>query len=183
MPIKMGANDVGRYAGERLAVDPNDGSIVYFGSRLNGLWVSKDHGASWAQVSSFPVTSSRGVGVVFVDFVAGSGSRGNATQTIYVGVSSTGEECDSNSLYVSHDAGATWAVVPGAPEELCVSHGVFGPDGNLYLSYGDQAGPDAITGGGIWKYTPPFGSSPGKWKNITPQRPAGIQGRVGRGGR
>ncbi len=176
MPIKMGANDAGRYAGERLAVDPNEGSIVYFGSRLNGLWVSKDYGGNWAQVSSFPVTASSGVGVVFVDFVAGSGSAGSATQTIYAGVSSTGQACNSDSLYVSHDAGETWAIVPGAPQGLCVSHGVFGPDGNLYLSYGDQAGPDAMNGGGIWKYTPPFGSSVGKWKDITPQRPAGYKG-------
>ncbi len=58
LPIKLGANDAGRFAGERLAVDPNLGSVIYFGSRLNGLWKSVDRGNTWAQVTSFPVTGS-----------------------------------------------------------------------------------------------------------------------------
>ena len=33
MPFKMGGNEDGRHAGERLAVDPADGSRLFFGSR------------------------------------------------------------------------------------------------------------------------------------------------------
>ena len=33
MPFKMGGNEPGRSMGERLAVDPNDGKILFFGDR------------------------------------------------------------------------------------------------------------------------------------------------------
>ena len=171
LPIKLGGNDNGRHAGERLAVDPNLGSVVYFGSRLNGLWKSTDHGAHWSQVSTFPVTGPTGgvgVGVVFVDFIGGS--PGSATQVIYVGVSDPG-----TNLYRSTDAGATWQPVPGQPAGLYPSHGPVGPDGNIYLSYGNDVGPNNISAGAVWKYTPPPNSTPtgnGTWINITPPAPS-----------
>ena len=36
VPFKMGGNESGRFNGERLAVDPNDGNILFFGSRHDG---------------------------------------------------------------------------------------------------------------------------------------------------
>lgn len=45
----------GRGMGERLAVDPRLGSVLFFGARSgNGLWKSTDYGATWAKVTSFP---------------------------------------------------------------------------------------------------------------------------------
>jgi hypothetical protein len=49
MPFKMGGNDNGRGVGERLAVDPNIGSVLFFGSRKAGLWRSADAGATWTR--------------------------------------------------------------------------------------------------------------------------------------
>lgn len=46
MPFKMGGNEDGRSAGERLAVDPKQGSVLFFGSRHNGLWRSANSGAA-----------------------------------------------------------------------------------------------------------------------------------------
>lgn len=41
--------------GERLAVDPNDNSILFFGARSgNGLWKSTNSASTWTQVTSFP---------------------------------------------------------------------------------------------------------------------------------
>ena len=37
-PFRMGGNAEGRSNGERLAVDPNEGAILFFGSRREGLW-------------------------------------------------------------------------------------------------------------------------------------------------
>ena len=54
VPFKMGGNEDGRGNGERLAVDPNDGRVIYFGSRQAGLWRSTDRAVTWSRVSSFP---------------------------------------------------------------------------------------------------------------------------------
>ena len=53
VPFPMGGNENGRADGERLAVDPNDGRILYFGSRQSGLWKSVDRAATWSAVSPF----------------------------------------------------------------------------------------------------------------------------------
>lgn len=45
----------GRGMGERLAVDPNNGSILFMGARSgNGLYKSTDYGSTWTKVTSFP---------------------------------------------------------------------------------------------------------------------------------
>ena len=54
VPFKMGGNESGRFNGERLAVDPNRGNILFFGSRRDGLWKSADRGATWLKVEGFP---------------------------------------------------------------------------------------------------------------------------------
>ena len=49
----------GRGMGERLAVDPSNSNIIYFGSRSDhGLWRSTNGGASFAQVTNFPKLST-----------------------------------------------------------------------------------------------------------------------------
>lgn len=77
-----------RQGGERLAVDPNNNNIVYFGSRTQGLWFSTNAGASWNQVSTstIPVGSNSSgteAGVKFVVFDPNSGTTNGATNTIY----------------------------------------------------------------------------------------------------
>ncbi|MFZ2989239.1 MAG: xyloglucanase, partial [Ideonella sp.] len=54
LPIKFGGNEEGRGNGERLAVDPNQGRVLLLGTRLSGLWMSRDGAASFQPVASFP---------------------------------------------------------------------------------------------------------------------------------
>src|SRR5918992_465104 len=55
LPFKLGGNMPGRGMGERLAVDPNRNSVLYFGAPSgNGLWRSTDSGATWSRVTNFP---------------------------------------------------------------------------------------------------------------------------------
>jgi hypothetical protein len=54
VPFKMGGNESGRFNGERLVVNPNDGNILFFGSRRDGLWKSPDRGETWSRVTTFP---------------------------------------------------------------------------------------------------------------------------------
>lgn len=179
MPFKMGGNDDGRGVGERLAVDPNLGSILFFGSRLDGLWKSTDSAVTWHRVDTFPAPATLTgpgdkTGITFVVFDPSSGTLGNATKTLYVGVGQAGI-----GLYCSHDGGATWALVPGAPKDLFPTHAVLDPGKTLYFSYADNVGPNGIQDGAIWKYT----LSDAKWKNITPVTPGvGDQRKFGYGG-
>ncbi|MFN8206607.1 MAG: hypothetical protein U0T82_04275 [Bacteroidales bacterium] len=54
LPVKFGGNENGRGNGERLAVDPNNGNILYLGTRHAGLWRSTDRAMSWQRVDNFP---------------------------------------------------------------------------------------------------------------------------------
>jgi len=181
VPFRMGGNELGRFNGERLAVDPYDGEIIYFGSRRDGLWKSSDRGANWENVKSFPVIDttessssvirsnawSRGrfdfapqsVGIVFVQFDAQSGSPGKPTPVVYVGVSTA-----QTNFYCSRDGGATWQAVAGQPIGLRPNHLAVATDGNFYLTYGREPGPNTMTDGAVWKFIPTNNS----WTDITP---------------
>jgi photosystem II stability/assembly factor-like uncharacterized protein len=161
MPFKMGGNEDGRFAGERMAVDPHAPSILYLGSRDNGLWKSSDQARSWKPVDNFPGKSTNHIGVVFVTFDPASGADKAPTPTLYVGVSTSGA-----SLFRSADAGATWEAVPGAPTGFLPNHGQIS-GGDLYLTYGDAPGPNGMSSGAVWK----MNLKSGKWKNITPEMP------------
>ncbi|MGD0460907.1 MAG: exo-alpha-sialidase [Tepidisphaeraceae bacterium] len=180
MPFKMGGNEDGRGNGERLAVDPNDGKVIYFGSRHDGLWRSTDRAVTWSKVDTFPDVNeaaatqpsprrrrfgfaARSSGVVFEIFDPRSGTAGTPSSTLYVGVSLIGRD----NFYRSTDAGATWRAVPGEPTNLRPSHGVLASNGTIYLSYGSAPGPSRMTSGAIWK----FDTNSAEWTNITPEKP------------
>ena len=164
VPFRMAANNDGRSAGERLAVNPFSPNELLMGTRYNGLWKSGDYAQTWAQVTSFPVSaSSEGFGVQWVVFdPVNSG-------TIYAGVYTT------SSIYKSTDDGATWSALPGQPLSwpFSVSSGthapaperaVVNPDGNLYVTYGDTPGPNSMNYGIVEKFNPADNS----WTNVTP---------------
>ncbi|MGO9339122.1 MAG: hypothetical protein ACLPY1_16630 [Terracidiphilus sp.] len=189
MPFKFGGNEDGRGNGERLAVDPHDGRILFLGTRHDGLWRSQDRGASWARVAGFPdVTEAnpppptpvpgetpeqhwrrmpvRGSGIVFVKFLPPAIAHGapiSANETIYAGVSLMGRP----NLFVSSDAGATWREVPGAPQQYRPTRGALSGDGFLYIAYGTAPGPSRMTDGAVWK----LNTQTGAWTDITPDHP------------
>jgi photosystem II stability/assembly factor-like uncharacterized protein len=180
MPFKMGGNDDGRGVGERLAVDPNLGTTVYFGSRLNGLWRSTDSGATWRHVDSFPAPAhltgpGEKTGITFILFDPSSSPHGSLTKTIYAGVAQS-----TAGLYRSDDAGQTWQLIPNAPKDLFPTHAVLVPGKILYLTYNDGSGPNGMRAGAIYKYS----LAGQKWKDISPIPPNNATGahKFGYGG-
>ncbi|QYR20333.1 RICIN domain-containing protein [Paenibacillus sp. sptzw28] len=173
LPFKVGGNMPGRSMGERLMIDPNANNILYFGARSgNGLWKSTDYGVTWTKVTSFPdvgtYIQSPGqeygsdlIGLDWITFDPRTGSSGNPTQTIYVGVAdNTGD-----SIYRSTDGGATWSAVPGQPHAgFMPHHGVLSSTGNLYITYNNGVGPYDGSKGDLWKYN----TNTGVWTNISP---------------
>ena len=173
LPFQMGGNEDGRFAGERLQVDPNDGRVLFLATRLNGLWHSADSGVTWQPLREFPGTPLNAMGLTFIAFDKASGVSGRPTPVLLVGV------CDPvENLLRSEDAGRSWKPVVGGPLGVFPNHGVFAADGTLYLSYGDRPGPNGMKDGAVWAYTP----RTGQWRDVTPERPnGGSQGTRGSG--
>ena len=158
LQFKLGGNEDGRSAGERMQVDPNKGSILLLGTSQDGLWKSSDSAVSWSKVTAFPAGS-----ITFVLFDKRTGDSTNGTSTIYVGVNTT----TSASLYRSTDGGNSWSAVSGQPSGLMPHHADIDGNGVLYLSYTNAPGPNNITNGAVWKYE----TGTGRWTNISPVTP------------
>ncbi|MGI5148335.1 xyloglucanase [Plantactinospora sp. CA-294935] len=174
LPFKVGGNMPGRGQGERLAVDPNRNSIVYYGAEGgNGLWRSTDHGVTWAKVGNFPNPGNyaqdpsdpnnylnSNQGVTWVSFDKSTGTAGNTTQTIYVGVADK-----ENPVYRSTDGGTSWERIAGQPTGYLAHKGVVDPVGGfLYIATSDTGGPYDGGKGDVWK----FNRATGAWTQISP---------------
>lgn len=153
IPVKIGGNEDGRGAGERLQVDPNADSILFMGTTKDGLWKSTDFAATWTKDTAF--------GAANVDFVLfdPASSTGNATQRLFVGVVNTGGQ----SLYRSDDGGGSFTLVAGQPSGVMAIRADIA-DSILYVTFANYQGPNSATSGSVWKYN----VNSGAWTNISP---------------
>lgn len=151
--LYIGGNDPFRgTTGERLAVDPNDSSVLYFASRQNGLWLGTAATApaiNWQQVTGLPA-SSTSPGVTFVVFdPTGGVTTSGLTKNLYAGVYGSG-------VYASTDAGATWAAITSTPNP---GRAAVTADGTLIVSFGEDGGSNT---GSVGRY------KAGVWSDVTP---------------
>lgn len=146
LPFKLGGNQDGRGTGERLAVDPHDGTRIFLGSTADGLWRSTDRGATWTRLTGFSPTAT-----TFV--LCDSQHPG----TLFAGAAQT----NAQTLWQSTDGGDTWSAVAGQPSGLIALQGKLDPAGNLFVAYSDQVGPSGATAGAAWKR-----NSAGTWTNL-----------------
>jgi len=184
LPFKIGGNMPGRGTGERLAVDPNNSNIIYYGASGDatgtfGLWKSTNGGSSWSQVTSFTaigdwvedpsdasgyLAAKQGIWwVIFDPRTVVSG----VTQNIYVGVATK----NAPRIYRSSDGGSSWTAIAGQPLTECGGTGIMPTkaaiepvSGTMYVTYGMKSGPYDDQKGEVWKYN--IGSS--VWTNINP---------------
>lgn len=164
---KSNGNGMGRQSGEKLAVDPNNGTILFYGSRRNGLFRSADTGTTWQEVKGFPkAVTPNGNGIAFVAFDPASGRPGQATPVLYAAVSRP-----TFNFYVSRNGGVSWQPVTGAPKGLMPQRQALGADGAMTITYAYGAGPhgdkrydEGMDRGEVWR----FSTRDGRWTDITP---------------
>ncbi len=146
--LPMGGNQQERWAGERLAIAPDNpnastplranaersrrANIILFGSRQNGLWKSTDAGATWAKVNAFPATLTDNIGIVSIVFDPQSPGR------VYANAYGDG-------IYQSFDAGKTWRKLTGSPTEA--QRMAVASNGILYVTHKSGA---SKYGKGTW---------------------------------
>ncbi|MER6344231.1 WD40/YVTN/BNR-like repeat-containing protein [Streptomyces sp. NPDC001595] len=162
LTVKLGANEDGRGAGERLLVDPRDSDTLWLGTRHDGLLRSTDRGATWAPAPGFPpAPSATGQGVTFL--VA-------AGRTLYAGWGD-GDGTAAN-LFRTAD-GATWEAVPGRPTGASAKVPIRAAHDRhtreLYVTYADAPGPNGQSDGSVHKLS----TASGGWTEVTPVKPGG----------
>jgi xyloglucan-specific exo-beta-1,4-glucanase len=169
VPFAMGGNEDGGGLGERLAVDPNRTSTLFFGSRHDGLWRSDDSAKSWRKVAGFPYAglgapaprSTHG-GLSFVVFAPHS-------RNVFAGVADPGAQ----HLFRSTDGGETWSAIAGGPAPTMLPvKAAIDPNGVLYVDYCTGIGPNGIGNGAVWK----LDTRSGAWTDISPVRGADAEG-------
>ena len=86
-----------------IAVNPNDGDVVYQGTAGGGVWKTRDGGTTWRPL--FDQQHALGIGEP-----AGIAIDPNDTDTVYVGTSSRGRVSPQrqSGLFKSIDGGASW---------------------------------------------------------------------------
>lgn len=160
--------------GERIGVDPNKGDCIYFASSRDGLW-SKNGSGAWTRVNGglpapntlpgYYANGQNGAandgfpGFTFVCFDKSTGTAGNLTQKIYVGVFGSGVWCSTNG-------GTSWSKLAGSyqyPRRAAIAS-----DGTLYVSGGidgnlkDSSGNAYGSVGSVYRY------SSNAWTEIRP---------------
>ena len=99
-------------------------------------------------------------GIAWVTFDTNSTTTGGATSRIFVGVADK-----ANSVYVSENAGSTWAAVPSQPTGYLPHKGrVAAKEHALYVTYSDGSGPYDGTQGAVYRYD----IAAKTWKDISP---------------
>ena len=167
LPFSAGSNSPGRAVGERLMVDPNDPTILFYGTRTQGLWKSADRGQTWQQVSSLAsakmtqdqINAYPNAGVIGVEqviFDTSTKGTGSATQTIYTAVAPDYAKVAglTYDMYKTTNGGATWTGVttPTSVKGYHIPHMVRAKDGMMYVAFTQGTGPGAPGSAALYKF-------------------------------
>lgn len=165
LPFPLGGNNPGRAIGERLMVDPNKPSTLFYATRTAGLWKSIDSGLTWAQVTSLSsakltqeqvnalgMNSAMGVETVVYD--TGTKGSGSATQTIYAPIAPDYVQTAglASNLYKSSNGGTSWTPVTTPISGYHIPHMVRAADGMFYVVFTKETGPGAGGPARLYKF-------------------------------
>ena len=142
--VRVYGNGPIRSYGERLAVDPNNTTVVYYGTNNisgGGTGLKKyvfEYGSWWTSsiLNQPPALGDADCGITFVACDKGGGSWSDGyrtvTKTIYIGVYSA--TTGSGGVYVTRDGAQTWTLIGGIVVDR-PAHGAVAGDGTLYVTY------------------------------------------------
>jgi hypothetical protein len=146
VPFPVNGNANGRGTGERLAVDPNNPSTLFYGSHTAGLWQSTDSGHTWAQVTGLSSTIASGspMGVQQVIFDTSTKGTGQPTWIMWATVAPDYAQAAglTSTLYKSTNGGYSWTpvTVPSNVSGYYIPHVVRTNDGNFYMVFNQGVG-------------------------------------------
>ncbi|MFM9443547.1 WD40/YVTN/BNR-like repeat-containing protein [Streptomyces acidiscabies] len=170
LPVKLGANEDGRGAGERLLVDPRNSDTLWLGTRHDGLLKSTDRGGSWTK-ATFPLApGATGQGITFLvaagrTLYAGWGDGDGTTPTLY----RTGN-------------GTEWEPAPAQPTGTAAKVPIRAAYDHhtraLYVTYANAPGPNGQSDGSVHRLS----TTTDRWTEITPAKPNGTTDTFGYGG-
>lgn len=126
-PIR--GNGQSRAHGERLAVDPNNSNVLWYGSTTSGLRKFVKSGSTWTATQISSAAVPYGTVNVGVSFVVCDPNSGNTI--VYAGVA----DPTVGGVYKSLDGGASWSKVSGAAL-LAPRRAQVGANGTLYITGG-----------------------------------------------
>ncbi|PZV06835.1 MAG: hypothetical protein DCF32_08905 [Leptolyngbya sp.] len=115
--LPMGGNEVKRWLGDRLVVDPADSQHLLFGSRQDGLWASEDQGLTWQSVEDIPPVEDDPVGISGIVFDPTDANLVYATAF-------------ERGIYQSRDRGQSWRLLTDSPAQI--RHIEVAADHSLY---------------------------------------------------
>jgi hypothetical protein len=165
-------NGPSRMYGEKLAVDPANPSVLYYGSDSQGLWRSLDDRNTWTQ---YPLSGSTGpptnIEFVNIQFAKGPGTvtvNGAVVSKVVYAVSINNSGDAGGDVYQSTDGGESWTDISTGVKDAAsgqslshqaLSSSIDGTDA-LYVVE------SSATNGGLrayWKY------AAGKWTRFSLQ--------------
>ena len=146
--FKMAGNGEGRGTGERMAVDPLNGTNILIGTSDAGIWRSMDYGVTWTQMTNFTPT-----GLNFLLYAPAISPGPGPNRRVYAGAATL----SGQSFWFSDDNGTNWAEVANHPGkaiggEMMPLQGSFDAAGVFYSTWGDATGPNNYAARyGVWK--------------------------------
>ncbi|MNM46002.1 Xyloglucanase precursor [compost metagenome] len=119
---RIHGNAPGRSTGERLVVDPCDSNILYLGTMEDGLWKTTDRCRTWTRLHAGAPGKPSEAQIAYIELDPSSGRDGEPARRLVVATSgernSPGGNVRGPSLYISNDAGASFAPLKGEPSPV-----------------------------------------------------------------
>jgi hypothetical protein len=145
-----------RYNGRKLAIDPINPNVVYFGTKSQGVYYTRDGGANWTQIATGTIPHGTGSYSHKVVVDPSSGTTSGRKSVVYA-------TSDGNGLYKSEDGGGSWTLMNGSGYPTAIVNLKIASDGTVFCS--TTSGTIKKLSGSTWTDITP-NSETGRWRNM-----------------